>query len=113
MTGLVGRPADLDAILQVYGYEIAPWIDQGHYFVGQMIPGFDAAVVGMSVGDKKTITLAPAEAYGDYNDEMIVKVPATKYVAVGGLWGAACGTKNRGMNVLAVSAGSGCMALVA
>ena len=31
---------------------------------GMMIPGFDAATVGMSVGDTKTVTLAPDEAYG-------------------------------------------------
>jgi peptidylprolyl isomerase len=37
--------------------------------VGQMISGFDAAVVGMSVGDKKTITLTPNDAYGDINPE--------------------------------------------
>ena len=36
---------------------------------GQMIDGFDAAVVGMKVGDKKTVTLQPGEAYGDVNPD--------------------------------------------
>jgi len=31
---------------------------------GQMIAGFDKAVMGMAVGDKKTVTLPPEEAYG-------------------------------------------------
>jgi len=31
---------------------------------GQMIEGFDKAVMGMAVGDKKTVTLPPEEAYG-------------------------------------------------
>lgn len=36
---------------------------------GQMIRGFDNAVVGMTVGDKKSITLTPDDAYGDINPE--------------------------------------------
>jgi len=36
---------------------------------GQMIRGFDEAVVGMTVGDKKSITLTPENAYGDINPE--------------------------------------------
>lgn len=31
---------------------------------GQMIPGFDKGVIGMKVGEKKTLTLSPEEAYG-------------------------------------------------
>ena len=42
---------------------------------GMMIPGFDKAVEGMEVGDKKTVELPPAEAYGEKNDEMMVQVP--------------------------------------
>ena len=38
---------------------------------GQMIPGFDAAVVGMTVGEKKTFTLEPEEAYGPHNPELV------------------------------------------
>jgi peptidylprolyl isomerase len=32
---------------------------------GQMIPGFDKGVVGMKVGEEKTITIPPEEGYGD------------------------------------------------
>ncbi len=36
---------------------------------GQMISGFDAAVVGMRKGDKKTVTLLPKDAYGEINED--------------------------------------------
>ena len=32
---------------------------------GMVIKGFDASVTGMSVGDKKTVHIPAAEAYGD------------------------------------------------
>jgi len=35
---------------------------------GQTIPGFDAAVEGMAVGEKKTVRLSPAEAYGEWDE---------------------------------------------
>ncbi|MDY0163795.1 peptidylprolyl isomerase [Desulfobotulus sp.] len=38
---------------------------------GQMIPGFDAAVLGMSVGEKKSVTLLPEEAYGPHNPDLV------------------------------------------
>lgn len=41
---------------------------------GQMIKGFDDAVVGMKVGESKEITLAPEEAYGPRNEEMMVEM---------------------------------------
>lgn len=41
---------------------------------GQMIKGFDAGVVGMKLGEKKTITIAPADAYGEAFKEQ--EVPA-------------------------------------
>ncbi len=31
---------------------------------GQMLPGFDEAVIGMSVGEEKTVEIPPEEAYG-------------------------------------------------
>ena len=31
---------------------------------GQVIPGWDKGIVGMKVGEKKTLTIAPVDAYG-------------------------------------------------
>jgi len=42
---------------------------------GQMIKGFDDAIPGMSVGEKKTINIAPLDAYGEKNKEAIVEFP--------------------------------------
>lgn len=42
---------------------------------GQLIKGFDSAVVGMKVGDKKTVLLAPADAYGDRDERRVQKLP--------------------------------------
>ncbi len=36
-----------------------------------MISGFDAAVEGMEVGEKKTVRLEPADAYGERSDAMV------------------------------------------
>ena len=46
---------------------------------GQMIPGFDAAVVGMEAGDKKTVTIPSSEAYGERNNEAVQDVPKTAF----------------------------------
>lgn len=43
---------------------------------GQMIKGFDAGVVGMKVGDKKTLQIPPDEAYGQRDDEAVIEFPA-------------------------------------
>lgn len=42
---------------------------------GQLIKGFDEGVVGMEVGETKTIKLKPEEAYGEKNDELVQAVP--------------------------------------
>ncbi len=42
---------------------------------GQMIKGFDAAMPGMSLGEKKTITIAPEDAYGAKSEEAIIEFP--------------------------------------
>ena len=41
---------------------------------GEMIKGFDDAVIGMAVGEKKTFTIAADDAYGQRRDEMVFKV---------------------------------------
>ena len=42
---------------------------------GQMIKGFDEAIPGMAVGDKKTINIAPENAYGNTNQDAIIDFP--------------------------------------
>ena len=42
---------------------------------GQMISGFDDAVLGMSVGESKSIKLTPENAYGEVNPAAIQTVP--------------------------------------
>ena len=48
---------------------------------GQMIKGFDAAMPGMAIGDKKTVTIVAAEAYGETNPEAIIQFPKTNVPA--------------------------------
>ncbi len=45
---------------------------------GMMIAGFDSAVHGMKVGDKKTADIPSDKAYGPKSDDMIISVPKTQ-----------------------------------
>ncbi len=42
---------------------------------GQMIKGFDDAMPGMSVGEKKTINILPDDAYGQKDEKAIIEFP--------------------------------------
>lgn len=42
---------------------------------GQVIPGFDTGVTGMEVGEKKTIHIPCADAYGEVNPQAMQAVP--------------------------------------
>lgn len=41
---------------------------------GQVIPGLEAAVMGMSLGESKTEVIPSEQAYGPYRDEMVMVV---------------------------------------
>jgi len=41
---------------------------------GTMLAGFDEAVRGMGVGERKTFTIPAAEAYGEYREDLVVVV---------------------------------------
>ncbi len=41
----------------------------------QVIPGFEAGVLGMREGDKKTLVIAPEDAYGPRREELTFQVP--------------------------------------
>jgi len=44
---------------------------------GQVIAGFDNAVDGMNVGDTKTVTIPPEQAYGPKHEQLVQDVPKT------------------------------------
>lgn len=48
---------------------------------GMVVPGFDSAVMGLEVGEEKTVTLKPEEAYGMPDERAIQKVPKDKFPA--------------------------------
>ena len=41
---------------------------------GELIPGVERAIVGMEVGEKKTITVPPEQAFGPKREELVVEV---------------------------------------
>ena len=45
---------------------------------GALIPGFENGLIGLSVGDTKTIEIEPEDAYGLVNEEAFVDVPKDK-----------------------------------
>ena len=46
---------------------------------GQVIPGFDNALVGMAVGEQKSVSLSPDEAYGPATEEAMQTVPVSAF----------------------------------
>ena len=48
---------------------------------GQVIPGFDKALVGMKEGQIKTVHILPSEGYGEYKPEAIVSLPKETFPA--------------------------------
>ena len=45
---------------------------------GQVIAGFEEAVLGMVIGDKKKVTIPAHKAYGEKNEEMVIEVPRSQ-----------------------------------
>ncbi len=48
---------------------------------GQVIPGFDNGVLGMTPGQKKTITIPVEEAYGPVQEDMYMEFPRERFPA--------------------------------
>lgn len=46
---------------------------------GDLIPGFEEAVLGMEPGQEKTVTLAPEDAYGTYEEELVIEGPRSSF----------------------------------
>jgi peptidylprolyl isomerase len=64
------------------------WLENGVNFVsskddepleftigkGEVISGFENAVIGMEVGEKKTVSIPPEDAFGHWHEELVVDV---------------------------------------
>jgi FKBP-type peptidyl-prolyl cis-trans isomerase SlyD len=55
-----------DPIEYLHGYE-------------NIVPGLEAALAGKQAGDQFDVTLAPADAYGDYDQEQVQEIPIDEF----------------------------------
>ncbi|MDR0793221.1 MAG: peptidylprolyl isomerase [Chitinophagaceae bacterium] len=46
---------------------------------GMVIPGFDDGVTGMSIGEKRTVTIPSDQAYGAKREELIMEFPVAQF----------------------------------
>lgn len=45
---------------------------------GQVIKGIDRGVIGMEEGEEKTLIIPPQEAYGEYKNYLVQKIPLSR-----------------------------------
>ena len=48
---------------------------------GQIVPGLENSLKGLTVGDKKEVTIGPKEGYGELNPELKLKVERKQFPA--------------------------------
>ena len=48
---------------------------------GNIIPGLESEMIGMKIGDNKDVVVAPADGYGEYDDEAFLDVPKDQFPA--------------------------------
>jgi FKBP-type peptidyl-prolyl cis-trans isomerase SlyD len=46
---------------------------------GNIISGLERELIGMKVGDSKDVVIAPAEGYGEFNEEAFMDVPRSAF----------------------------------
>ena len=46
---------------------------------GQIVPGLESALAGLSVGDQKQVVVAPAEGYGEHDPRGLQEVPRSAF----------------------------------
>lgn len=49
---------------------------QGHK---NIIPGLEMPLAGMKVGEEKEVVVAPADGYGEYEDDALIEVPKDEF----------------------------------
>ena len=57
---------DGEPIVYVHGY-------------GMLVPGLEAALVGLEKGTSKDVTVTPAEGFGDRDDELVLEIDKTDF----------------------------------
>ena len=49
---------------------------------GQIIPGLEAGIEKMEIGEKADVLVKPADAYGEYNSDATQEVPADQFAGI-------------------------------
>src|SRR5438067_7528017 len=52
---------------------------------GNLVPGLERELAGRSAGDKLTVTLSPADGYGEHDPKLVQRVPRRALKGVGNL----------------------------
>ena len=52
------------------------------YGKGQIIPGLEAGIVNMAIGDKGDVLVNPEDAYGEYNEDAQQEVPKEQFAGI-------------------------------
>ena len=64
------------------GREPLTYVEGAH----EVVPGFEAAVVGMQPGEKKHIHLEPKDAYGERTPELVYHMPPSRFPTTTTSW---------------------------
>lgn len=69
----------LDYNLEVDGQEIDSGPIQFLFGHGNIIPGLENEIVGMTIGEEKDVHVIAKDAYGEYDPEMEIEVPLSSF----------------------------------
>lgn len=91
----IAKQGDVVLVHYIWTYEDGTQFDNSYerespieftVLAWEMISGFDSAVVGMKVWEKKSITLAPKDAYGERDENNIVTLPKEQFKEFEDAW---------------------------
>ncbi len=52
---------------------------------GQVVPGFESGIMGMEVGESRTFTIAPENAYGEHDEDLCHRVEKERFAEPEGI----------------------------